>query len=1254
MYRNFIHSKRWLFILSLLLSCTAVFAQLPSFTVSATATPQTCLGNGSLSLSVSGTDPSATIDYTVYLLPDTVNPVATTTSSTVNSLDDGNYLVVATQSLGGNSNTASTNVTIDDEIVELNYSIVGTKVRCGNDGVLTVDVTAGSGPFSYEIMSGPVTFPEQASNVFSNLPVGTYQVRVHDACGDANVVTYQLTALQPGIYMDNPALVYEQLPSCNMVNIILPYINSNSNTQIFFPVVFQFTVYPPGGGTPTIVSQTVAAGNPSSFNEVYAAIPFYNDQEYSYDIQATDACGNVFTFDDIVINEGLDFALTEKNFGCAEFQLTIKPSLYGAPYTVTFLTAPAGFVPSSFNASHPTFSTPTAVYGSQANPLPMGSYSVQITDACGNSVIKDIELTNEGQPTYITSTDPSTCLGQIGVTFDARVLVGAEITDAPDAYPNTLPDDVSSLIDPETGLFLDDIPIGTYTIVVTDACGDEHTLVIEIVPFGDGFGLSFHQRPGCVLGEGSVRAGVTDNIITSIIITDAPATFTETLPYDVSFNIADTDGYFYMNSLPSGNYTFTAIDNCGVEHTDSVLIEGYEDQLTDVEITPYCGSFDLTFTHSANSDYAISYWLQKYDETADSWGHPLTGNLYNEGTQPNSTNSKLLDNGELNVNLPYIGHFRIIRVFFIYSNGMTATTRCTSTIYEFDFDGQPKIVDIYSLPCGNDGMYVAVEAEGIAPLQYSITQPLVIDNGTDNVFANLTPGTYNFRVTDACGNFRNVQMDISDLEQVEIVGVGLCDGAEGQLSVSQFSFFTYEWWKEGAPNTILSTANSLDFAPFNSDTDAGTYYVKMTSTGGIECEQVLEYVVEPASAANAGDDDTITYCNDEQPVNLNDFLSNPHDEGGTWTDVNGSGALSGNMLTTAGLTAGTYQFRYRVTDMCDNMDEAIIIVELRNIPDAPEADPVAAVCEGENVQLSAATVANATYEWIGPDNFASTDQNPVLTGAGLAANGTYQVRVLIDGCTSSFAAVDVEIKASPDFVVDGDTSLCEGQSGLLNVVPSNFDENAVTYQWYYESDLLDGVDAATIEVFEVGQYHVEVNNDGCITEEIIQVNRNTNAFDVVLDNGCNDFEYVITVANQDELEGASYSWSGPEGFSAAGPEVIISEMPAGTYTVEVTNTEGCMAIASVDVENTYCRIPKGVSPGNDGKNDTFDLSNLEVQELLIFNRYGLKVYEKEGYLNEWHGQSDKGDLPTGTYYYVATLSAGKQVTGWVYLNRQEN
>ena len=170
----------------------------------------------------------------------------------------------------------------------------------------------------------------------------------------------------------------------------------------------------------------------------------------------------------------------------------------------------------------------------------------------------------------------------------------------------------------------------------------------------------------------------------------------------------------------------------------------------------------------------------------------------------------------------------------------------------------------------------------------------------------------------------------------------------------------------------------------------------------------------------------------------------------------------------------------------------------------------------------------------------------------------------------------------------------------------------------------------------------------------MEVTRNENPFEVLLDAGCVNYDYMLWVANLAEIPGAVVTWTGPANFSFSGPEANITNKAPGEYTATVTNSEGCTEVASIMIDYTSCIIPKGVSPNGDGLNDTFDLSNLEVIELKIFNRYGLKVYEARNYLKEWYGQSDKGTLPTGTYYYVITLYAGKQATGWVYLQREEN
>ncbi len=89
------------------------------------------------------------------------------------------------------------------------------------------------------------------------------------------------------------------------------------------------------------------------------------------------------------------------------------------------------------------------------------------------------------------------------------------------------------------------------------------------------------------------------------------------------------------------------------------------------------------------------------------------------------------------------------------------------------------------------------------------------------------------------------------------------------------------------------------------------------------------------------------------------------------------------------------------------------------------------------------------------------------------------------------------------------------------------------------------------------------------------------------------------------------------------------------------------------VEFEDCIIPQGISPNDDGFNDTFDLSNCNVVRIEIFNRLGRMVYSKESYTNEWRGQSNNGDeLPVGTYFYTLVYEGGeKQLSSWVYINK---
>ncbi len=90
-------------------------------------------------------------------------------------------------------------------------------------------------------------------------------------------------------------------------------------------------------------------------------------------------------------------------------------------------------------------------------------------------------------------------------------------------------------------------------------------------------------------------------------------------------------------------------------------------------------------------------------------------------------------------------------------------------------------------------------------------------------------------------------------------------------------------------------------------------------------------------------------------------------------------------------------------------------------------------------------------------------------------------------------------------------------------------------------------------------------------------------------------------------------------------------------------------------------IPEVFTPNGDGDNDRFEILGLEAypdNSIVIFNRWGNKLYESTPYMGDWDGTVQFGislgtGLPEGTYYYVLNLDqTGNNVRkGYVYLKR---
>lgn len=172
------------------------------------------------------------------------------------------------------------------------------------------------------------------------------------------------------------------------------------------------------------------------------------------------------------------------------------------------------------------------------------------------------------------------------------------------------------------------------------------------------------------------------------------------------------------------------------------------------------------------------------------------------------------------------------------------------------------------------------------------------------------------------------------------------------------------------------------------------------------------------------------------------------------------------------------------------------------------------------------------------------------------------------------------------------------------------------------------------------------------------------AFNLV--GGCSDGEYFMAAEPESgnfDLNSLTFEWLDVMGniIGQNEPTINVSDIINSTteievfpltYGLKIIDTNLCESYKSQTIDKIFCKIPKGISPNNDGANDFFDLRGLNVTRLEIFNRYGVKVFKQNNYTIEWKGQTDSGnDLPDGTYYYYIETEKGGPKTGWVYLNR---
>ena len=133
----------------------------------------------------------------------------------------------------------------------------------------------------------------------------------------------------------------------------------------------------------------------------------------------------------------------------------------------------------------------------------------------------------------------------------------------------------------------------------------------------------------------------------------------------------------------------------------------------------------------------------------------------------------------------------------------------------------------------------------------------------------------------------------------------------------------------------------------------------------------------------------------------------------------------------------------------------------------------------------------------------------------------------------------------------------------------------------------------------------------------------------------------------------TYAWtqiSGPAEISLSQDntgDLYLANLVVGVYIFELTVTDNNNLTSKDQVTVTILEeapvsqnIPRYFTPNNDGVNDLWEWPNIELyanSTLVIFNRFGQKIYETDSYQNNWNGTVDGKPLQEDAYYYSIKL-----------------
>ncbi|MFC2106729.1 gliding motility-associated C-terminal domain-containing protein [Bacteroidota bacterium] len=271
------------------------------------------------------------------------------------------------------------------------------------------------------------------------------------------------------------------------------------------------------------------------------------------------------------------------------------------------------------------------------------------------------------------------------------------------------------------------------------------------------------------------------------------------------------------------------------------------------------------------------------------------------------------------------------------------------------------------------------------------------------------------------------------------------------------------------------------------------------------------------------------------------------------------------------------------------------------------------LCPGETITLDLSYGCNATYLW---------SDGSISSNKTISSPGTYSVEITL-GCGPFYDDITVSYFNKPNIPLPNDTLICPNTTIDLYA-----GSGYMSYEWQ------DGSTNNSFIANSPGLYWVEILTDiGCYIKDSVQIDEIfapsfTLGLDTILCYGDNiilDPGFISPYL--------SYDWNDRSTDS------ILDVNTEGLYYATLTNPCGSDS-DSIEIGYKNCEpdifMPNAFSPNGDYLNDNFIAKGVNIGsfKMMIFDRWGTKVFESKSMDKGWDGKYNGSPCPTGLYVWV--------------------